>query len=53
MPKADKIAKIANDVTSKHATRFTIEDARAIVVGNHFHPSIETRFQIKSIASNL
>jgi hypothetical protein len=52
MPKADKIAKIANDVTSKHATRFTLEDTRAIVVGNRSHHPIETPLHPKPIASN-
>lgn len=50
MPKAVKIDR--HDVTSKHATRFTLEDVDTIVAGNHFHHPIESPSQSEPIIPN-
>lgn len=54
MPKADKIVKIADDVTLQapvDATRFVLEYAKAIIVGNHPHHPLNSLVQFESIAS--
>ena len=54
MPKADKIVKIADDVTLQapvDATRFMLDYARAIIIGNRSHRPIDPLPQFESIAS--
>ena len=54
MPKADKIVKIADDVTLQapvDATRFMLDYARAIIIGNRSHRPIDPLPQFRSIAS--